>query len=106
MTETFEKVSPSDRIILFLSMNCDACRRLENELPEIEGVEFTKYWVMPSRLNNKFNIRPQLDSVEGMPLVVDKSQLPILPAALDTKTQELSYGFDGIMQYLESCGLI
>jgi hypothetical protein len=106
MTKTFERVSPSNQIIIFLSLNCQACQDLEAQLPDIDGVEFVKYWVTPSRINGKMNIRPDRNSIEGMPIIVDSSELPVIPAAFDPNTQELSFGIKGIFSYLESCGLL
>lgn len=101
MTKSFDQVSPSSRIILFLSLNCEACQQLESELPEIDGVEFVKYWVMPSRVDGKYNLRAQKNVLDGVPLIVDADELPSLPAAFDPNTKEMAFGIDGIHDYLE-----
>ena len=102
----FDKVSPSNKIILFLSLSCEACTTLERELPNIQGVEFVKYWVSPSRTSGKLLLRPLKLSLDGVPTLVDAEAIPIIPAAYDPNTQEIVYGIDGIFSYLESCGLI
>lgn len=102
----FDQVSPSNQIILFLSLNCDACNLLERSLPEIEGVEFVKYWVIPSRVSNKLSLRADKYQITGVPVLIDADELPVLPAAFDPNTQELIFGVDPIFEYLKSCELL
>lgn len=103
--KALEQVSPSEHLILFLSLTCEACATIEKEVSDIETVEFVKYWVFPAN-NNKISLRPERHKIQEIPLLMDDDEIPTLPALYDPNTQEMSFGVDGIMEYLETCGLL
>lgn len=95
---------PQNRLVLFLSQQCDACRRTLELKEDVRGVDFEINWVTQSRINGMYQMLT--NTADIYPRLINKRDLPAVPALYDPVLDQMFIGLDEIEKYFSLSGLI
>lgn len=93
-------------LILFTRLDCEFCAEAMELCSTVKYVKIAPYRVFTSRVKDMVEIRGLDFALDGLPTLVQESEIPKVPMLFDPVLGQRMLGLEEIEKYFEQTGLI